>query len=44
MKGLLTNLSEYITKVIGFLMDYTTYSLTYIHDTKFLLPQESPDD
>ena len=44
MKEVLTNLSEYITKVITFLMNYTTYSLTYIYDTKFLLPQESPDE
>ena len=44
MKELLTNLSEYITNAIKFLMNYTTYSLTYIYDTKFLLPQESPDE
>ena len=44
MKELLNNLSEYITNAIKFLMNYTTYSLTYIYDTKFLLPQESPDE
>ena len=44
MKEVLTNLSEYVTNVIKFLMNYTTYSLTYIYDTKFLFPQESPDE
>ena len=44
MKELLTNLIEYVTKVAEFLFNYTTYSLSYIYDTKFLLPQESPDE